>query len=593
MAPNQKTWLVNKSSKLGKIDNLADILRKDEAWALLPPEERQKLYDMLPPPREGEPQHDIDVNPMQTMYRPYIEAEPHVFIPTIVPANIFDSTKSQLRGNFNHERRSELSHPDNMAPAALQHRRTHNLLLISKLLNQRDAASPFTLVLDSLEQSGKALVAEYIRRANASKVQVIFVSFETLRKPRGADVFIEAWKQKLSAWQRDVVQCLKNEPSQKNFLIVDTLNPLSSTHSSTLPALLSSFIGPSTSLLALYHTDVPTFSAPSGPSGPSGSENPYSPTPLTLLCYLATTIFTTHSLHHILAKKAARERSHAEPSFGLETGIEGILQSFGANGGEGVVLEMEHRRKSGRGVREWYFLPRHQAAVTSSSQTLRPKETVILLEDHPQYRTPEESSAAAGGDGEADTTFELGLTEKQRRDREGPSNMSDRFGRRDDRRQPRDDTRNHRPRYEQDRSRSPRGRNDRRDDRRRDRSPPRNAPNSRNGPPPRDNRDRDFQRNGPPRGPGGRPDIKREPDPKANIQKESKPDVNMMDMLEDEAEEAAMQRIMGFKDFRTTKNTKVPGNERNYAVHKVKKVEYRQYMNRVGGFNRPLSPSRV
>lgn len=263
------------------------------------------------------------------------------------------------------------------------------------------------------------------------------MSFETLRKPRGADVFIEAWKQKLSAWQRDVVQCLKNEPSQsrnslvfiriysvlttetENFLIVDTLNPLSSTHSSTLPALLSSFIGPSTSLLALYHTDVPTFSAPSGPSGPSGSENPYSPTPLTLLCYLATTIFTTHSLHHILAKKAARERSHAEPSFGLETGIEGILQSFGANGGEGVVLEMEHRRKSGRGVREWYFLPRHQAAVTSSSQTLRPKETVILLEDHPQYRTPEESSAAAGGDGEADTTFELGLTEKQRRDREG------------------------------------------------------------------------------------------------------------------------------------------------------------------------------
>ena len=30
---------------------------------------------MLPQPQEGEPQHDIDVNPMQTMYRPYIEAE--------------------------------------------------------------------------------------------------------------------------------------------------------------------------------------------------------------------------------------------------------------------------------------------------------------------------------------------------------------------------------------------------------------------------------------------------------------------------------------------------------------------------------------
>ncbi|EME47181.1 hypothetical protein DOTSEDRAFT_69213 [Dothistroma septosporum NZE10] len=171
--------------------------------------------------------------------------------------------------------------------------------------------------------------------------------------------------------------------------------------------------------------------------------------------------------------------------------------------------------------------------------------------------------------------------------------MSDRFGRRDDRRGPRDDTRNHRPRYEQDRSRSPRGR-DRRDDRRRDRSPPRNNPNSRAGPPPRDNRDRnDYQRNGPPRGPGGRPDIKREPlDSKVAIKKEPKPDIDM-NMLDGEDEEAAMQRIMGFKDFRTTKNTKVPGNDRNYAVHKVKKVEYRQYMNRVGGFNRPLSPSRV
>jgi U4/U6.U5 tri-snRNP-associated protein 3 len=62
---------------------------------------------------------------------------------------------------------------------------------------------------------------------------------------------------------------------------------------------------------------------------------------------------------------------------------------------------------------------------------------------------------------------------------------------------------------------------------------------------------------------------------------------------EGEDEEAVMQRIMGFTGFKTTKNTKVPGNEFNYAVRKVKKAEYRQYMNRVGGFNRPLSPSRM
>ena len=59
--------------------------------------------------------------------------------------------------------------PSNMPPTNLQHRRTHNLLLVSKLLHLRDNASPFTLVLDSLEQSGKALVREFIKRAKVKR----------------------------------------------------------------------------------------------------------------------------------------------------------------------------------------------------------------------------------------------------------------------------------------------------------------------------------------------------------------------------------------------------------------------------------------
>lgn len=62
------------------------------------------------------------------------------------------------------------------------------------------------------------------------------------------------------------------------------------------------------------------------------------------------------------------------------------------------------------------------------------------------------------------------------------------------------------------------------------------------------------------------------------------------DADEDEMEEM-MRRSMGFIKFRTTKNTKVPGNDIS-GVRKEKKTEYRQYMNRSGGFNRPLSPSR-
>jgi U4/U6.U5 tri-snRNP-associated protein 3 len=54
---------------------------------------------------------------------------------------------------------------------------------------------------------------------------------------------------------------------------------------------------------------------------------------------------------------------------------------------------------------------------------------------------------------------------------------------------------------------------------------------------------------------------------------------------------AAMQAMMGFGGFATTHQKKVPGNDIS-AVRKEKKTEYRQYMNRVGGFNRPLSPTR-
>ncbi|KAK7996250.1 hypothetical protein PG991_015717 [Apiospora marii] len=50
-----------------------------------------------------------------------------------------------------------------------------------------------------------------------------------------------------------------------------------------------------------------------------------------------------------------------------------------------------------------------------------------------------------------------------------------------------------------------------------------------------------------------------------------------------------MAAMMGFGGFGTTKGAQVKGNNAG-AVRKEKKTEYRQYMNRIGGFNRPLSP---
>ncbi|GAB1197409.1 hypothetical protein APSETT444_006702 [Aspergillus pseudonomiae] len=106
------------------------------------------------------------------------------------------------------------------------------------------------------------------------------------------------------------------------------------------------------------------------------------------------------------------------PLFGLEEEQDGVLlgrldKPIGKDSAEGIVLEMEHRRKSGRGVLEWYILP---PASRYSPQQL--KEVVTLLDDHPLYRPPEEPVAGADEE-EPESTFELRLTDRQRREREG------------------------------------------------------------------------------------------------------------------------------------------------------------------------------
>jgi U4/U6.U5 tri-snRNP-associated protein 3 len=63
------------------------------------------------------------------------------------------------------------------------------------------------------------------------------------------------------------------------------------------------------------------------------------------------------------------------------------------------------------------------------------------------------------------------------------------------------------------------------------------------------------------------------------------------DIVVEDDSMAAMQAMMGFGGFDTTHQKKVVGNDIS-GIRKEKKTEYRQYMNRVGGFNRELSPTR-
>lgn len=178
--------------------------------------------------------------------------------------------------------------------------------------------------------------------------------------------------------------------------------------------------------MATYHTDVPLPPPPVG----AAAHSEYEPHPLTVLNHLATAVLRVSSLHQAAARRRARDRSLPEPEWGLREGREGVLIGVkGRAGGQdaGVVVEMELRRRSGRAVVERFVLvPKDKAGGAAVVTAAAATGTMSLLSDHPLFAPPEDIEGGGGGGsggGEVDelagTTFNLGLTEKQRKDREG------------------------------------------------------------------------------------------------------------------------------------------------------------------------------
>lgn len=103
-------------------------------------------------------------------------------------------------------------------------------------------------------------------------------------------------------------------------------------------------------------------------------------------------------------------------------GNAGVGAAVGDDEG-GFVLEMEYRRKSGRGVGEWFFVEGMKAG--EGEAIARAAGDVILLDDHRLFSGRDGVGVGEGGVGHEGAvgheggTFELGLTEKQRGQREG------------------------------------------------------------------------------------------------------------------------------------------------------------------------------
>lgn len=85
-----------------------------------------------------------------------------------------------------------------MAPSAQSHSRNHSLLLLQKLLNLRDSASPLTLILDTIEQSATPLIREFMGRARVRPPVPVYLSyfFFLLFLAFGEPILLVGWMSK-------------------------------------------------------------------------------------------------------------------------------------------------------------------------------------------------------------------------------------------------------------------------------------------------------------------------------------------------------------------------------------------------------------
>lgn len=202
----------------------------------------------------------------------------------------------------------------------------------------------------------------------------------------------------------------KEKPTQRVVVVIDSLNALASSSPQNLSSFLTSIITPAISLLSVYHVDVPIVLP--------RTWNEYEPHPFTLLCHLATSILRVSNLQQEIERQRARNRSLVEPEWGLREDREGVIIGLHdktipikPEDQGGIVIDMELRRRSGRTVTEKFIL-----TPSPSTKTGR----VCLRTDHYMFAAPvEEGQDGAEGEEEPESTFNLGLTEKQRKDREG------------------------------------------------------------------------------------------------------------------------------------------------------------------------------
>ncbi|ODV80631.1 uncharacterized protein CANTADRAFT_25090 [Suhomyces tanzawaensis NRRL Y-17324] len=199
-------------------------------------------------------------------------------------------------------------------------------VLVSRLVSLKEA-SPFVLVLDSLQQSSYYLFQEFVHRC--SNNPIIYLSYETTNRPSYATAFVDC----AGLLPREVVAAVHKEAKSvaggqtKTLVLIDSLNYIANEE---LTQFVSSLIQPSLTVVASYHTNSPQLA----------STIANYPGPVSLLTYIASSIFEVEPLTHQRIDDELLEAKIERLEFPIRAGLNDTRSK----------VTLTNRRKSGRSL---------------------------------------------------------------------------------------------------------------------------------------------------------------------------------------------------------------------------------------------------
>ncbi|KAG5518626.1 hypothetical protein PMAC_002595 [Pneumocystis sp. 'macacae'] len=276
-------------------------------------------------------------------------------------------------------------------------------LIIKRLLTFKEF-SPLITISDTILQSSYPLVFQFLKEAKYHNVISIHIK-------TGINIINQAisdysiplfYRENKTIKKKDFVEiinniqdiCGKYETSQKFVILIDSIDVYNMSKKPNISEIISSILSLhiSKTLIQIYHSSI---NLPK-------SYPTYIPSPSELFSYISTTIISVHSLSHELSIRNAKNKALTAP-IENDSFIEGTIVPLDSNDESRIIINTEHRRKSGRSINEKSILTIKTGTIISITDLKEFKET-----GHIKDKTNENLNI----------NFELTLTDKQKKQKE-------------------------------------------------------------------------------------------------------------------------------------------------------------------------------